>query len=34
MSDPIVLDRNPEEFRAAAHKAVDWIADYPERIDQ
>lgn len=34
MSDPIVLDRNPEEFRAAAHKAVDWIADYLERIDQ
>jgi aromatic-L-amino-acid decarboxylase len=34
MSDPIVLDRNPEEFRAAAHKAVDWIADYLEHIDQ
>lgn len=33
MSDPIVLDRNPEEFRAAAHKAVDWIADYLEQID-
>jgi aromatic-L-amino-acid/L-tryptophan decarboxylase len=34
MSDPIVLDRNPGEFRAAAHKAVDWIADYLEQIDR
>jgi aromatic-L-amino-acid decarboxylase len=33
-NEPIVLDRDPEEFRAAAHKAVDWIADYLLHIDQ
>ena len=27
------LDPNTSEFRAAAHKAVDWIADYFENID-
>ena len=27
------LDPNTEEFRAAAHRAVDWIADYFENID-
>lgn len=27
------LDPNTEEFRAAAHKAIDWIADYFENID-
>jgi aromatic-L-amino-acid/L-tryptophan decarboxylase len=27
------LDPNPREFREAAHKAVDWIADYFENID-
>lgn len=27
------LDPRTDEFRAAAHKAVDWIADYFERID-
>ncbi len=27
------LDPSTEEFRAAAHRAVDWIADYFERID-
>ena len=24
---------NPEEFRAAAHRAVDWMADYLETIE-
>lgn len=27
------LDPTPREFREAAHKAVDWIADYFENID-
>ena len=27
------LDPTTTEFRAAAHKAVDWIADYFESID-
>ncbi|HEX2121565.1 MAG TPA: pyridoxal-dependent decarboxylase, partial [Thermoanaerobaculia bacterium] len=27
------LDPSTEEFRAAAHRVVDWIADYFERID-
>lgn len=27
------LDPNPREFREAAHKAVDWVADYFENID-
>src|SRR6188474_313458 len=28
-----MLDKNTSEFRAAAHQAVDWIADYFENID-
>ncbi|MCA0374140.1 MAG: amino acid decarboxylase [Gemmatimonadetes bacterium] len=34
MSTPLTGDLSPEEFRAAAHAAVDWIADlleHPER---
>ena len=27
------LDPTTDEFRAAAHKAVDWIADYVDNID-
>jgi aromatic-L-amino-acid decarboxylase len=27
------LDPTPEDFRAAAHKAVDWIADYFQNIE-
>jgi aromatic-L-amino-acid decarboxylase len=27
------LDPSPDEFRAAAHAAVDWIADYLQNID-
>jgi aromatic-L-amino-acid decarboxylase len=27
------LDPNTAEFREAAHRAVDWIADYFEGID-
>jgi len=34
VSDSIILDHDPEEFRAAAHKTVDWIADYLQHIDQ
>ncbi len=33
MTDDLILDQNPEEFRRAAHAAVDWIADYLENID-
>ncbi len=29
----LILDQNPDEFRRAAHAAVDWIADYLENID-
>ncbi|MBL0169870.1 MAG: amino acid decarboxylase [Gemmatimonadaceae bacterium] len=31
---PITGDLSPEEFRAAAHAAVDWIADYLEHPGQ
>lgn len=33
MSDEVILDQNPEEFRRAAHAAVDWIVDYLGNID-
>lgn len=33
MSDELILDQDPENFRRAAHAAVDWIADYLENID-
>lgn len=31
--DERVLDRDPEEFRKAAHKIVDWITDYLRDVD-
>ena len=31
---PLTGDISPEEFRAAAHAAVDWIADYLEHPEQ
>src|SRR5215203_3500217 len=34
MSNPPHGDLSPHEFRAAAHAAVDWIADYLEHPDR